>query len=296
QTWMLWWALDGNLGIPTIEDTSNLKVNTFDNFYRGDSPAPGVVWAPSVDLALGYPNSFIDLHEEAYNNAIALGHSGYGNAGTYPYEPRNPRDPEWINVQEESTTAAYALVRFGFDDLAMPVDGNFGLRVVKTESTATGNMVYPTGTFAGAYFNPQHNPAKPDEVASVPLAYENSYTDVLPSFNLRVSLRDNLVWRIALSQAIARPDFTQLKAYQELSANLRDGITPGEGVVPEPTDYVLTSSSWNNPNLKPLDANLFDTSLGWYFNDRGGMAHMNLFYKYIVGIIRNQSVVEIHNG
>ncbi len=296
QTWMLWWALDGNLGIPTIEDTSNLKVNTFDNFYRGDSPAPGVVWAPSVDLALGYPNSFIDLHEEAYNNAIALGHSGYGNAGTYPYEPRNPRDPEWINVQEESTTAAYALVRFGFDDLAMPVDGNFGLRVVKTESTATGNMVYPTGTFAGAYFNPQHNPAKPDEVASVPLAYENSYTDVLPSFNLRVSLRDNLVWRIALSQAIARPDFTQLKAYQELSANLRDGITPGEGVVPEPTDYVLTSSSWNNPNLKPLEANQFDTSLEWYFNDRGGMAHMNLFYKDIEGIIRNQSVVETHNG
>ncbi len=296
QPWMMWWALDGNLGIPKIEDSSQLRLNSFNNFYRGDSPIPANVWAPKVDLALGYPDSIIKLHNDAYERAIALGHEGYGNAVSYPYQPRNPFAPAWFNTQDETTYAAYALMRFGFEDLALPVDGNIGFRVVRTEMSAAGSRSYPTSGLAARYFNPMYDPNSADNEEFDPISFSKEYTNVLPSLNLRVTLADNLFWRVALSQAIARPEFTQLKAFQQLSANLKGDFDQNAGIDPEPSDYVLTSSVYSNPDLKPLEADQFDTSLEWYFNDHGGMVHLNLFYKDIEGIIRNQSVVETHNG
>jgi len=296
QPYMVGWALNGDLGIPTIEDSSQLRLNNFDNFYRGDAPIPAGVWAPKVDLALGYPDAIIKLHEDAYNQAIAEGHADYGNAVTHPYVPRDPFSPAWLNTQDETTYAAYVLTRFGFDDLPLPVDGNVGVRVVRTEMSAAGSRSYPTDGMAARYFNPLYNPSADTTQEFDPISFSKEYTNVLPSLNLRVTLADDLFWRIALSQAIARPDFTQLKAFQQLSANLKGDFDQTLGIDPEPSDYVLTSSVFSNPDLKPLEADQFDTSLEWYFDDRGGMLHLNLFYKDIEGIIRNQTVVENHNG
>ncbi|WP_198411245.1 TonB-dependent receptor [Marinimicrobium alkaliphilum] len=306
QSWMMWWALDPELGLPKIreQELGLLNLNRFSNFFRGGAPAPGVVWAPTVDLALGFPQSFIDLHESAFDYAYELGHNpdatdgaiDYAFAGSWPYNLRTTDDPAWQNRQEENTYATYATLRFGFDDLPYPVDGNVGVRVVRTESTASGNMVYPTGEFAGQYFNPFHDAANPNAVSSVPISFENAYTNVLPSLNVRVELDSDLFLRFALSQAISRPEFNQLKAFQELSADLRPGFDPEVDGTPQPDDYVLTSSSWENPMLEPLEATQADVSLEWYFDDRGGMAHVNLFHKEIDGIIRSQSSTEVHNG
>jgi iron complex outermembrane receptor protein len=296
QPWMLGWALDGSLGIPTIEDPSQLRLNEFNNFYRGDSPIPAGVWAPKVDLALGYPESVIRLHGEAYDRAIALGHTDYGNAVSHPYVPRDPYSAAWFNTQDETTYAAYALMRFAFEDLPLPIDGNMGVRVVRTEMAAAGSRAYPTSGLAATYFNPLYDPNTDSAQEFDPIAFSKEYTNVLPSLNLRMTLSDNLFWRIALSQAVARPDFTQLKAFQQLSANLRGDFDQNAGIDPVPSDYVLTSSVYSNPDLKPLEADQFDTSLEWYFNDHGGMVHLNLFWKDIEGIIRNQLVVENYNG
>lgn len=289
QTWMMGWALDPELGIPRIQNSENLSLNTFNNFYRGDSPTPGVVWAPNVNIAEGYPQSFFDLHEQAYNDAIAAGHSGYGAANTHPYPFRDPNDPEWNNVQKEHTYSTYALMRFAFDNLALPLDGNIGVRLVRTEATASGYLNYPDEE----YFDPFYGTEGAD---LVPISAENNYTNILPSLNLRASITEKLVWRAALSQAIARPGFDEMQAYQLLEADLPDGVTPDPESPPQAEDYILTSSSWSNPNLKPLKADQFDTSLEWYFNDQGGMVHLNLFAKEIEGIIRNQTISEVHGG
>src|SRR5690625_7835015 len=54
----------------------------------------------------------------------------------------------------------------------------------------------------------------------------------------------------------------------------------------------MTSCSCNNPNLNPLESDQADLSLEYYFNDAGGMAYVNLFYKDIDGIVRNQTGIE----
>ena len=49
-------------------------------------------------------------------------------------------DPALTNLQKESNRAAYAQLRFGDD--AMNIDGNVGLRLVRTQATAHGSTVY----------------------------------------------------------------------------------------------------------------------------------------------------------
>lgn len=283
QTWMTT-AWDGALnvdefGMPYMQDGSQMRLNTFSNFFRGDANLQGVVWAPSLDIAQGYPDSIVKLYADAAAYADSLGHGRTDEDGNfipfsdfYPYELRDKNDPQWLNVQKEKTYSAYALMRFGFDDLAVPVDGNIGVRVVQTESTSNGSLVYPNTVPQAPFGNGQ----------SESLSVDNDYTNVLPSLNLRFKLSEELIARLAISKAIARPEFNQMQAYRVLDANLDQ--TSGS--------WNLTAGSWNNPNLKPLEANQFDLSLEWYFNDAGGMAHLNLFHKSIEGIIRNQTVVE----
>src|SRR5690625_6063361 len=101
------------------------------------------------------------------------------------------------------------------------------------------------------------------------MSISNDYDNVLPSLNLRMQITDELIARFAVSKAMARPSFSEMQAYQILDANMDE----------ETQRVNLTSGSWNNPNLKPLESDQADLSLEYYFNDAGGMAHVNLFYK-----------------
>lgn len=271
QTWMTtdWGGgLNVNeLGMPYMADGSQMTLNTFDNFFRGDADLTGVVWAPNADIAAGYPDSYVDLYADAAAYADSLGHPYSATYGDYVL--RDPNDEQWANIQEEQTYSAYGLLRFGFDEWAMPLDGNIGVRVVETDSVSSGFLVYP-------------NVAPFGDGSMEPVRAENSYTNVLPSLNLRLSIREDLVARFAVSKAMARPEFSEMQAYQILNADV-DADTGG---------VTLSSGSWNNPYLEPLEADQMDLSLEWYFNDAGGMAHINLFYKDIDGIIRNQTIAE----
>lgn len=256
-----------NLGMPFIQDGSQMSLNTFDDFFRGGANLTGVVWAPNLDIAKGYPDSYVDLYGSAAAYADSLGHpysEVYGQ-----YNLRDMHNPEWSNVQEEQTYAAYGLLNFGFDDWAMPLDGNIGVRVVQTEALAEGYLVYPDEAPYG-------------DGGMEPLDAKNSYTHVLPSLNLRLELREDLYARFAVSQAISRPGFNEMQSYKNLEAN-ED---------PDTGEVTLRSGSWNNPDLRPLESDQVDLSLEWYFNDAGGMAHLNLFYKDIDGIVRNQTIDE----
>ena len=256
-----------DLGMPHINDSSKMSLNTFDDFFRGDANLTGVVWAPNKEIAEGYPDSYVDLYGEAAEYADSLGHPYSEVNGAY--QLRNPADPEWRNLQSEDTYAVYGVVRFGFDDLPMPIDGNVGVRYVDTSSQSDGFLVYPS---LAPYGNGQMEP----------ISVNNDYDNVLPSLNLRMKITDELVARFALSKAMSRPSFSEMQAYQILDATMDE----------ESQSVNLTSGSWNNPNLKPMESDQADLSLEYYFDDAGGMAHLNLFYKDVEGIIRNQTVAE----
>lgn len=256
-----------NLGMPYMQDGSQMTLNQFKNFFRGDANLQGVVWAPNVSIARDYPNGLVNLYRDAAEYADSLGHPYSLYKGEYNL--RNKHHPQWRNIQTEKTWSAYGLVRFGFDDLVKPIDGNIGVRVVQTDASSDGFLIYPDEAPFG---NGQ----------SEAISAGNKYTNVLPSLNLRMMLTDQVVTRLALSQAIARPDFSQMQAYKQLNAT-QDQVL---------NTWRLTSSSNSNPNLRPLKADQVDVSFEWYFNDSGGMANLNFFYKDISGIIRNQSVEE----
>ena len=276
QPWMQWWALPGDQPLPGLDlngtvNSSLVNLTTFNNFYRGDANTPGAFYAPILATALGFPASYQDIHDAADPYYTCC------YAGTYA--PRNLNDPQWRNVQTERTYAAYAMLNFAVDDWLL--DGNVGVRVVRTESTADGFVVYPNVAYA-PYLGAGE---------SEPISASNSYTDVLPSLNLKWELADNLLLRFAASKAIARPNFSDMQAYQELRAATKPGIDPPDNGSALPiTDLDLTGSSTDNPFLTPMKANQFDLSLEWYFApDRGGMAWINFFYKDIKDYFRQQT-------
>lgn len=283
QQWMRWWALDGMAPMPSA-DASQLSLNTLDNFYRGKGTHPGVFMTPNIALAAGFPQSFLDLHQQAADsgNFLCPDRCGQGLRAI-----RDINDVAYTNLQDEKTSAVYAMTYFGWDDLQYPVSGNLGVRVVNTDMSTSGSTIFPsTSTDSmggqGFYSAPQ------------PLDVDNKYTRALPSMNVKIELSEELQMRFAAARAMTRPAYGELQAYQQLSADLPGGMTLEDQ--PELNDFLLTADLYDNPNLKPTMADQFDLSLEWYFNDRGGMAHINVFYKDISDLISREFVVEEYGG
>jgi len=86
------------------------------------------------------------------------------------------------------------------------------------------------------------------------------YTDVLPSFNLRYELTDDVVLRAAASKTLGRPNLNTLT--RGLSINTNDNTI-----------------SRSNPDLAPRESSNFDISAEWYIPD--GILAMGVFYKDI---------------
>ncbi|HLU06258.1 MAG TPA: TonB-dependent receptor [Woeseiaceae bacterium] len=279
QQWMRGWAIDGNAPMPQA-DPGNLALNELDDFYRGDGTHPGVFMSPAAMLAEGYPQTFLDLHQQA------------ADSGNYwcCYGARALRDinaDEFSNLQDEKTRAVYAMSYFGWDDIRFPLSGNLGVRVVRTEMSTSGSVVYPNTVTdidgnMGFYRDPEAIVAK------------NSYTNVLPSLNLRLSLREDLVLRFAASRAISRPPFGDLQSYRILGASLPAGVTLDDA--PTLDDFLLTADLYDNPRLEPVVADQLDLSLEWYFSDTGGMAHINAFYKDVSDLISRSFTLEEYGG
>lgn len=103
----------------------------------------------------------------------------------------------------------------------------------------------------------------------------HSYTDVLPSFNLRFHLTDDLQLRFAASKAVVRPTFSQMMPYTTLSFTFQpspNNFTP-DLVTP-------VTGAGGNPKLNPTKANQLDTSLEWYFAPTGSVTFAG-FYKKV---------------
>ncbi|MBO9715233.1 MAG: TonB-dependent receptor, partial [Pseudoxanthomonas sp.] len=274
QPWMQWWRLPGDQPLPGLDlngqvNSSLTHLNVFNNFYRGKANTPGGFYAPVLSTALGYPGSYQAIHDAA---------QPYYMDNPPPYVPALP-GPQHVNEQEESTNGGYLMLNFGLDDVAF--DGNVGVRVVRTENSAKGFLVLPNVSYA-PYLGAGE---------STPITAENSYTDVLPSLNMRWEPITDVIFRFAASKAIARPNFSDMQAYQVLNASVKTGITPPTDGSPVPvSDMDLTGSSYDNPYLEPMKANQFDLSAEWYFDpDHGGMTWINLFHKDVRDYFRRQS-------
>ena len=218
---------------------STYSINSYGDFFRGDANVFGATIAPNPALLNDYPGSL----------------SQFGVTDLLKYGPAD------TNKQGEKTYTAYAMLRFGWTMGDIPVDGNFGVRGVRTNVTANGVVNDTNGD--GGYS---------------PLNIDTSYNSVLPSLNLNVHFTDKLQWRIAGSKGLSRPSFDDMNPVTSLS-------TPDSG-----GNNTFTGSA-GNPNLKPVKADQFDTSLEWYFKP-GALAYVALFYKNVNGFISHTNIEE----
>ncbi len=133
---------------------------------------------------------------------------------------------------------------------------DLGVRIVRTEQTSTGSQ-----SVGGSI---------------QPISVDNTYTDVLPSLNVRFDVTDDVIMRFAANKAITRPTLGQL--------------SPGTSIFP-----TLLSARGGNPELDPFRATQYDLSFEWYFVDEGLLA-ATLFYKDISSFITSVTTQEVITG
>ncbi|QJE03495.1 TonB-dependent receptor [Massilia forsythiae] len=273
------------LGDPRFSNQT--QVYGFPNFFNNNTNVPALVF-PNTSLATGYPASYTALHQ--YYNVLC---AQAGNTCSTWKAASFGTDPAGTNSQSEKTGAAFAQLRFGFDDLKYPVDGNVGLRYVKTDMKARGYIVFnPTGIPNDPAGFPTTGAAIPVIAASSSAReFDNSYHNVLPSLNLRMKATEKLQFRFGAAMGISRPDFSQLQGYTTLSENVDSTLvsnaagTPLSRIV---NNVSLTGTSDGNPNLRPIQSRQVDLTAEWYFAKAGSLT-MAVFNKDLKDIIVTQS-------
>ena len=160
----------------------------------------------------------------------------------------------------ETTTAVFVEVDIENEMFDMPYILNLGVRAVETEVTSKGfslnidkvklqdvekedddGNIIEVLQFVGLQSDYQES-----------VAYTDSYTDVLPSLNFKLNLREDLVYRFNAAKVITRPNIGYLTAWS--SVNLAE------------QEY-----SASTPGLEPMRANQFDSALEWYFSEYGAL-------------------------
>lgn len=208
-------------------------------------------------------------------------------------------DPNAVlgNIRE-STYAAYGRLGFAADLGGIEMDGNLGVRVVKTESSSTGIHTFNYRDPNFVQPDPANPVAPPNITIRVPVEGENSYTNVLPSLNLRFKFTPQLQARFAASKNAARPNFSQLNASSSISptysGNARLPNTLNGGPVGPGNPYVGTGVISGSPFLKPEKVTQFDASLEYYFASVG-FVYATGFYKEIKDLLMEVPSTEISN-
>jgi len=140
--------------------------------------------------------------------------------------------------------------------------GNVGVRFVKTKEMVTSNVAVDATT-PGAHTASAFGPF-------LPVTTEHTYNDILPSANLKLDLRKDLVARFGVSRTMTRPDYSALAAPISLS--------------PPPVGVTTGSGSGGNPDLKPIRSTNLDATMEWYFAPRS-LLSAGLFYMDLTSYI-----------
>lgn len=174
-------------------------------------------------------------------------------------------DFEWCGAEcgaqspevKETINSAYLMTEFRFEDLAMPIRGDVGVRYVETDQHSVGFV--PTAAPAGSKY----------PTVALPVAVDRKYDDLLPSANVVIEINPSLLARLSFAEVISRPDLGALIPSGSVNATTRTG-------------------SIGNPFLEAIRAKTYDASLEWYFND-GALASVAYFEKDIDTYIQSIS-------
>jgi len=217
-----------------------LDYELFRSGFRGDgNTQPVKVW-----LAPTY-SSIRDNIVKMRQFSIDHGATNYTLENVAP-------DPLQTYDAGEKSYAAYVQLHYGLGGGL--VDGDIGVRAVRTKDSIVGNTA-----IAGAI---------------TPVDLHSSHTDWLPNINARIHLTSALQLRLAATKTRTRPDFSQLNPGGSVDAPCE---TSNSGCV--------RHLNGGNPYLTPIKSNNYDASLEYYFS-RSGSASAAIFRRDIKGFIQ----------
>ncbi|UYV15214.1 TonB-dependent receptor plug domain-containing protein [Porphyrobacter sp. ULC335] len=228
--------------------------------------------------------------------------------------------PGEVSVVTEVTKAAYARVDFGHDfGNGWNVDGNIGLRYVETEvqtqgriglpdprrfddprnGFANGDGIVQVSEIAGACAAPPTpgvlrgfcslSPARQAEFAAAHTGEEVidnrdiTFEHWLPSFNAKLDVGGGLLFRVAASKNISRPDLQLFRAGGGIGDNTNALQIAGAQALATGPLFALQTG---NRNLLPVSVWNYDMSVEWYF-DTVGSVTLSGFVKDVSGFIDN---------
>lgn len=154
------------------------------------------------------------------------------------------------SVNEEDK-GGFIQVDFATELGSMPFRGNFGVRYVRTEQSATGY------TFVSG--------------SAVPITVDRTYDDTLPSMNLVLEPVEGFLVRFGAAQTMSRPDLGSL--------------TPGATISVSGANRSVTAG---NPNLDPFRAKAYDLSFEWYYTPEA-LVSLALFRKDVDSFVQTLS-------
>jgi iron complex outermembrane recepter protein len=156
---------------------------------------------------------------------------------------------------DEEVLTGYVQVNIDTEFLGAPLRGNVGVQAVSVDQSSTG-----VATFGGV-------------PVSEPATGGATYTDYLPSLNLKLELPYDLLVRFGIGRQMARPRMDQLRANAGFSYDRTKQEFSGGG---------------GNPELRPWIANAVDLTVEKYFGVNGYVSG-GVFFKKLQSYIFEQS-------
>jgi TonB-dependent receptor len=241
------------------EKSLDLVIDLFEDF-DGDLTLADVVGQPSYGLAdisplpsLGSVRSFVGSNIALFE-LNQLETDFVSNAESYR--------------AEEDILAGYLMGKLEMNELRLIG----GVRIEQTKTNTRGNrtVIVEEGALVNGV------PLDDDTLFLTPVSFENEYTDVLPSLNLRYDVSDKIVARAGAFQSLIRPNFGSFAPRFIIEEN-EDNERSGE---------------FGNPDLDPYRATNFDATIEYYFSPES-VIQAGVFYKKIDDFIVN---AEFENG
>jgi TonB-dependent receptor len=207
-----------------------------------------------LNLPAGTPSCWASPSRDA----IAKAYNIFSNSGRFALSSTTSSARGDNRSVDEKDKGGYIQGNFKLDLLGMPVRGDVGVRYVKTDQSSTFFATVPVSVDPAGF-----------QLTTV----GRSYDDTLPSLNLVIEPRDDVIVRFGAAKVMSRPGLGSLSAATNVS------VAGGS-----------RSVSTGNPMLEPYRAKTYDFAVEWY-PSRGAILSGAVFYKDISTYVQNITVV-----
>ncbi|GAA0734753.1 TonB-dependent receptor [Sphingomonas japonica] len=228
-----------------------------------------------------------------------------GLAGRFGTVDGGPFLPGEINPLREENIAAYAMARFDTEfGNGMKLNGNVGLRYTKTDRTSVGGVAfpYPGDSFPTeeqcnvtdnipnfCFLSPEERQAARtiSDNAFTPSTAKLSYEYWLPSVNVKLEVGDGIQFRGAYFKGVSPPATGLTRNFFNASFGPVANVDENGNIIPQ-SFRLQGTFGIGNPYLLPVEADNFDLTAEWYFDDVGQIT-VSGFYKRLKNVLTNST-------